>query len=392
MWSEEHRWTGSGWGTANQKGRIPAPTNLRTSEYRPGLMKLKYDWNGDEDQIEGFILYRSYNCPGRGDVIRAPLYSYGVDRHVYYSPWNEPAGCAYRYTMTAFGRYGESAPSQPLLGTTQSTFQAARVIFHKLKIHSLPDGSATGDIRLSVGPDHHTGSLWLQKKEYALDNLAMDGMIPNNRFGLILEKNADASIGFSVEMYDDQNRFDGDVCYGYISIKEEDLKKLTNTINHTISDTDNRCTVTLSITGLPDYSPPAGSRIMPQTDLYISKAYRTGYRVYAYVRRDYGDELDDARFLVQSSWGEYCESKPPLIYGTAERWVQGGGGYPPGLYYLDPKVDAFVNMVQTHPEKYSACPMKLLLRVTEGKPGDNPTFIDIDEANNENLIEISKIH
>ncbi|MBI9047339.1 MAG: FHA domain-containing protein [Anaerolineaceae bacterium] len=387
LWDSDLQWTGNGWVTSGAANGIPAPTNLKLSEKNPEHKEITYDWTGDNTLIDGFIFYRSYSCPGRGTVIRAPLYGWASSNSVGFYNKNEPAGCTYRYELSAYGRYGESARSEPLEGFTRTTNQVVKVEFQTLNIKNLPSGPARGQIDISTNGNSHSGSIWIEKKGYDLNFIPMDGMVPNNRMTAFIENNTDISIGFNITN-DDLRNLD---CGAYLKVKTEEIKNLTKTEIRTLTSTNKQCEMSVAISAIQDFQIPGGSRPPIQADLSITRITRFGYQVYALVQGNYYEIMDDARFLLQVSWGEYCENKPPLIIGQTEHIVNAGGGTPPGLYYIDPAVDLYVNSALQKPENPTECPKKLMLRVSPVDTGGHPSYLDTREDNNENLFDIEDL-
>ncbi|MBI9046443.1 MAG: FHA domain-containing protein [Anaerolineaceae bacterium] len=383
LWSSDLQWSSRGWVTSGTSGSIAAPTNLKLSENDPTFKTISFDWVGDRKAIDGFILYRSYSCPGRGTVIQAPLFGESLWQYMGIHSRNEPAGCAYRYEMSAYGRYGESPRSKPLEGITRTTNQIVKITFETLKVNNLPSGPTRGQVDITANANTHSGKIWLDEKLYSMNNIPMDGLIPNNQITVFVEEKQDIFLDFSIR---DINHMLN--CGAQMTLKADEIKNLTKTEKRTLSNSK-QCEMVVSISPSQEYQIPGGSRAPIETDLYVKEIKRLGFEVFANIDNDGSKmEFDDARFLLQASWGEFCEGKPPLIIGKTEHWVNTGGGTPPGLFYIDPQVDLYISGILQKPENKSSCPRKLKVSVTPVDNGTYASYIDTREDNNETLFDI----
>jgi hypothetical protein len=394
LWSEEMQWTGKGWTAPGEKSTILAPENLTIEDKSIGWRYLKWDWKGDKNTIDGFIVYRSYSCPGKKTLTRAPLYrDAALSKDIHFYVRNEPAGCAYKYQVSAYGRGGESALSNTLVGLTQdTTFQAARVTFETLEIYGFPGAGRRGGISLRIRGDQRSGSAWLREQTHTLDKMAFDGLTPNNRFGLILNDGDKTRVGYSVYWDDPNNTRDVSFCYGSEELSADDLKNLQGGAqSKKITSSDSRCVGNLLIAALPDYTIPGGSAPPVQSDLEIKVMSRVGYQVFAWVYKFGFDPLEGAKFLLQSKWGESCPGKPDHIYGSSDRWVWGSLDTPPGWYHLAPELDRFYEDAIRNQSTTPNCTRKVWITVSPGKPEDNAGWDDVDIFNNDAVFSFEEI-
>ena len=153
LWLEDTRWTGKG--TTDQ---IKPPPELRLAIKDVDVQdKLKskeiyachqgcdpagghvllWDFKGDENAIEGYIVYRGYSCPGLDGQMRAPQVLGKQYQGLNIPAKSEPVGCAARYQVSAFGPAGESAPSNEVTVSTASAISRVKVTFKDLTLSRL---------------------------------------------------------------------------------------------------------------------------------------------------------------------------------------------------------------------------------------------------------------
>jgi len=330
LWLENVAW---GQGSTTQ---IPPPSNLRVAANATEMAKmikcktqpcdpaatraLVWDWSGDPTKIEGYLLYRSYSCPGQDAQIVAPeVVQDATEQGKVVPAWTAPSGCAARYQVSAFGPAGESAPSAPLdvpasLATTRLPVTFQRLAFTK----PLPPAT-TGQIRLSVNPYLLSSPpIALQNPAYDLDKMALNDKMPNNAMPVNL--GAGDSLQFGYEIV---NLSTGtSMCKGQATFPApagNDWGKLSGT-THLLKDSN--CELTVGI-GKPDVL-SVGQTARPQADLGYppgpTPLKAIGKDVYATFLNWGPDDLSNNRIELTSYWVDPV-SGLPVNKQTAVRWL-----------------------------------------------------------------------
>ena len=400
-WLESVLWTGKGTTTT-----IQAPTNLRVESMTDTARVIAWDWNGDPQMIDGYILYRSYSCPGRTTDIRAPK-MLPVSQKTMFIPFSsEVLGCAYRYQVSAYGRMGESAASNAISGSTETKNAMANVTFEKLVINSIPGGDAA-QAKIAF----YVNQYRIESQNLALKPSVMnlyngsgkydDYDVRYASFGI----NEALTIGFSVSSFDEDGFLQpGRICQGEITLppiatwkkdKSGDLAFVDKTIRSSQGD----CEVSLKIKGwtvdaASEFFRGYGgtvSRAKPIADIEITEISRIGYSLYALIQNNGPDTLTYQPLKLNVQWGvngnfDNHDSQIIWVQENLPMWVHLS-------YALD---DDYHALCSPNPKKCSADQFKVYADI--GSYGDAPPWGEIDysyqerkENNNNKYYSLDKV-
>jgi LysM repeat protein len=306
IWIEDVRWTGKG-----TSSTIPAPTNLRIQQTTPTSRRITWDWNGEPSSIDGYILYRSYSCPGMDSKFHTPEMIAAPSRTTEITFRSEPMGCIYRYQVSAYGRKGESAASNSISGNTEGAYGIAGVEFSDITFSDLA-GDATTGVKVRVYVNQHRRSsdaYWVQENSYDFTKWVFDGRLPNNSFGVVLAEKEFLTVGFSVSGIDKKGYVSQDsICSGGAI-----LPPLTSWAKDqwstTIRSSDGSCEVNINLLAAQQpivTSSNDGEIVKPHTDIAVTRIASAGGQLFAYVENLGPDDLPNNSFSIVASWGDIC--------------------------------------------------------------------------------------
>ena len=291
LWIDDVKWTGKGTTTA-----IPAPTNLRLTKTTDVSREIAWDWKGDSQTIDGFILYRSHSCPGRETEILVPkmLPASFRDYELYFA--NEPAGCAYQYQISAYGRKGESAPSNAINGHTESKYAWVEIFFEDFK-------------NFNLRPDHAPLQTTFYVNHYRFTGTSKVGW---GYHKASFAENESLTIGFSVSSFNEDGYLQpGAVCQGSkivppISTWKYNKSAGAKVLREEIRSQDKTCELTITIVGYTkeasDEIPGVVSRTPPIVDIAITEFGRIGYQLYARIENHGPEKLSNHPILIETTW------------------------------------------------------------------------------------------
>jgi len=338
LWTEDVKWTGQG-----TTAKIPAPTNLRITNTSVTARTLAWDWSGDRSSIDGYLLYRSYSCPGMDTQILAPRMLTAAQMKAEIVFKTEPMGCIYRYQVSAFGRAGESPPSNPVSGGTESAYAIAAVTFQELKINDMPSGPSGVELRVYANNLRRTSDVyWVKEASYALNAWNLDGRRPNNSMGLSVGEKEFLTVGFSVSGVDPQGYVAQDsVCKGATILPPvAGWKQMPWTV--TIKSPDGACELTVELSGQKPQAGTGGAIVHPGADITITKVERIGNKVFAYIENKGPDDLPNNRIGFAVSWYKNLPNGYTEVTGHLYRhdiWIQSNL---PQWVHLDDTLDDFL--------------------------------------------------
>jgi LysM repeat protein len=403
LWIAEQRWTGLGYTAPGASSApIPAPTNLKEANQGDAnyYRMLTWDWSGDKKTIDGFILYRTFSCPGQKALTRSPMVipvsGKGQGNWAQIDKRNEPAGCGFKYQVSAFGRYGESAVSKPVEGQTQSTYTDVTITFKDLNISNLPAGNPIGQFDLAVNQYHHqTDTIALQTGRYNLSGVFIAGDLPNNSYSVKLGEDESARIHFYVNHVKNGRIIEGGICSGFIHLSPPD-QWASPTSTYTINSiSGGPCTVNVEVSRGVSTTPTGGQTIKPQADLQIWNVARVGKAVYAEIGNRGPDDLTNANIFLAVYSGRYCADtgdftdKSSLYSGNSWAGMTAGNA---GWFHISKVVDDYVDRYKNNPQSPSStlCPPALWVEVW---PDANTpdTLIDPDTTNDDYKIAVRSI-
>jgi LysM repeat protein len=400
LWSAEQTWTGLGYTVpGSSSAAIPAPTDLREHGWYASKFDriLDWKWSGDPKTIDGFILYRTYSCPGQKTVTHSPLVLLASIREVSLDRRNEPTGCAYKYQVSAYGRYGESAVSNAVEGQTQSLYTNVKVTFLDLTISGLPTDQTKGEIVLAVNQFHRqTDPLVLQTGRTNLSGLLISGDIPNNTFVIDLGDQEGTWIHYYVNQIKDGQVLQGGICKGSLSLRPPDQWESSSYTEVVKALNGGPCKLTVEFSKGASSQPTSGETITHQADLQILNVVRVGQNVYAEISNRGPDDLTRTNVKLLAYSGRYCEETG--VFSTEaslsrnQTWSEISAGSSVWMY-ISINVDSQVNHFLHKPEtpKEGVCPRGLNLKVEPGGLYLRDSYEDPNDKNNEFNILLSSI-
>lgn len=180
-WFENWVWTGKATNPS-----LPVPTNLKLDASSGShILTWDYDEYRKRIDLDGFIVYRLYSCPGGDENMQYPLVTAKDPQKATISTVNMPPGCSCSYQVSAFGRGGESArsASQKEKCTTGKPIANVNVIFNKLYIDpKLISQPVSGEIYLSANQfSRYSDTLVLDGGDHDLSPVLFNGMKNNNQ-------------------------------------------------------------------------------------------------------------------------------------------------------------------------------------------------------------------
>jgi LysM repeat protein len=303
------------YGGSYSSTQLPAPTKLELVENSlHGTRKLEWDWTGDQNLLDGYVIYRSYSCFGQETEVRAPLVigkkvtSYSLPS-IY-----EPQGCTYKYQVTALGRLGESKPSNAVTGKTEDTFGVAYVTFKQVKITDL-DTAQSGEFYFQAAQadiiDRHSTPMWLEKPDdhgyiiYPGEKMFLEGKSPNNTITLVLNPEYSMELTFKVSGLREGKTQPGSICSKGIDLEPSVWNQPNST--HTLKTDDGKCEAIVEITAVPPAVGASGQQALPQADLEIRKVAKIGTKNYVNIYNNGPQDLQSASIVVPNAWGgEVC--------------------------------------------------------------------------------------
>jgi len=392
VWIEEQQWTGQGTSAA-----LPAPANLRVLESSTTARTLTWDWAGSPDAVDGFLLYRSYSCPGSDSELYVPQMMPFSPQQAVVKLKSEPVGCVYRYQVSAFGRAGESAPSNSLTGETQSSYGIAGIRFDSITFNGLPDNTAA-QLQLFVNQHQRTSAAYLlDPGSYALADWVIGSRRPNHALSLPLGEKEFLTIGFSVGEVDDQGVVSpASICRGAVILPPLSIWNQPDW-STTITSSDGTCQVAVSLDSQPPLPAPSGGIVLPQADIKFGKIAHFGNQVFAYLINSGPDDLPNNSLILtyhaanlcpdtQLSRIDFNEVRPIRIQSSLPQWV-----------YLSLGVDALYIDSITDPDwsgSIGNCQFGFFVSYAhpEGPDGQpDPNFVDPDPDDNVLFIAMDQI-
>ncbi|MEW5961420.1 MAG: fibronectin type III domain-containing protein, partial [Chloroflexota bacterium] len=338
LWIADVQWTGQG-----TSDRIPPPKNLKLSGEYDTFRWLTWEWSGDKNSIDGYILYRSYSCPGMDTQIYAPQMIPASEKEAKIILKSEPMGCAYRYQVSAYGRAGESAPSNALTGNTEAAYTVVAVTFKELKILKMPYGP--GGVQLKLYANQHrrlSDIYWVDEASYALNAWNLDGRRPNNGLGLALAQKESLTLSFSVSGVDSQGyvaqdsicKWDGSVP----PVGSWSQSKLT----YTVTSPNGNCELTIELSAQQPQATSSGGVLHPTADITVTQVARIGNKVFAYIENKGPDDLPNNLIGFSVSWFKILPNGYTEVTGHRydhDLWAQSNL---PQWVHLDDELDKFL--------------------------------------------------
>ena len=226
---------------------------------------------------------------------------------------SEPMGCIYRYQVSAFGRKGEIAVSNPLDGDTEASYGIASVTLSEIKFNSLPQGAEAVKIDFYVNQHHReTNARWIFLDTFDLKNWIIDGRQPHNNFGLPLGEKEFLTIGFTVSGVANTGHVSqNSVCSGASILPPLSVWK-QDSWSTVVRSTDGTCELTVNLTSQPPQPTSSGAIVRPQADLSIGDVSFVGNKVFAHLENNGPDPLPFNRVFLGATLGYQCRGKDDI--------------------------------------------------------------------------------
>ena len=302
------------YGGAYSGAQLPAPTNLKLAE-NPihNFRNLTWEWNGDPNKLDGYMIYRSYSCLGQETEVRAPAFTGKALKGFSIPKIYEPQGCGYSYRVSALSKLGESKLSEPLTGMTEDTFGIVYLTFKDITIKDMEGDAHSGSIRLQAGyMSRKSNPMWLENGTYTGASLYMDGKSPNDTFTVVLSPEESLNVAFSVYGSYAGKSYQSDICGKAIVISPADWTK--NKYEHTLTSNDGSCEATVELTSVPPAAGASGQRVRAQADLEIRNLAYIGNKIYINLYNNGPQDLQSIYINIQQSRGYVCDIKN--LYST----------------------------------------------------------------------------
>jgi hypothetical protein len=322
-----------------------------------------------KDKIDGFILYRKYTCPGQERPATAPQLVKALAEGFLIEPINEPVGCDAEYWVSAYGRAGESAPSNVVSAKTTSSVAIVTVSFNELKT----DNPQSSSVTLLANEYYRVSSQMYMPSPFQLSQLPFDGMTGNNVIPVQLREDDSLTLGLKLTEWD--------------FTVDPPTQKVTCDIEKTISPAKDgweglkATAVTLDSGKVPDCSVKvelngrgpvkAGKEIRPEADVMVADLQAIGGDIYVRLHNNGPDRLPSNQVKLKLKLGKE-KGKPNINEPAITRW------WPP---------DKSQTMVKLYTIPASEDPVKLLKELfftVEVAPVD---FTDPDTSNNAKVDE-----
>lgn len=265
---------------------------------------LFWDWTGDKDAIEGYILYRGYSCPGQEGESKAPLVLNKEYQGINIPPKTEPVGCVARYQVSAFGRAGESDPSKELVLDTAPAVSRVRVTFKDLLLSQ----QTTDQIHLQANQYHRTSEEMAIQAKTALNlnEVRFGGKKPNNALTVNLDQGETLQVSLLV---------------GFCQLEPSKPLDPTKPGTYPLHFQGNQgeCWGTVEIGALETVS--AGEMARPEADISFMAPSLSGKDVYVQLDNLGPDSLAANRVKLESYWvTPGTKDKPLSPRQTSIRW------------------------------------------------------------------------
>jgi LysM repeat protein len=245
FWLEDWLWNGKASNSSNST--LPAPYNVHVYDKPEFGDRSALSWDYDkkyQDDLDGFIIYRQFNCPA-GDVkIQYPLVASPELRYIGFL--NEPVGCDCAYEVSAFGKGGESkrvGPPSTESCITERPTDAAEVTFKSVSIRGNLGWGYTGQVTIAANEIVRTSN-WQRiegDKVYQLNEFHFNGKRPNNSMFVVLKGGTSLAVKLDFHITD--------MCSGSLTIKKLDFTWKGSEGDYTIKSADGDCKVVVSFQG-----------------------------------------------------------------------------------------------------------------------------------------------
>jgi len=340
IWIEDRQWTGQG-----TDPTLTGPTNLRVLRTSSSGRVITWDFAGELRDLEGFILYKRYSCPGMETQIRAPqlLPSASAEAEIVFS--SEPMGCVYQYQVSAFSRAGESPASNTIHGETEAAYALAGVTFKEIDFGSLPDRAVPVILNMYVNHHRRTSSIVnVSEGGYNLSSWVLNGRSPHNSLGLVLGQKEFLTIGFSASsIHRDSDGYvsSGVLCRGVTILPPVDSWSKPE-LKLKIRSADGSCTLSVELNSQRSEATSSGGIVKPQADISVTEVRQIGDMVFARIENKGPDELPANRIGYTVSWFKIVAGGFTQVTGhryNHDLWVQSSL---PQWIHLDDALDGFL--------------------------------------------------
>lgn len=272
---------------------------------------------GAKDKIDGYILYRKYTCPGQDRPATAPeLVVASADGFVI-APISEPVGCDAEYRVSAYGRAGESAPSNIVSAKTASSVAIVSVSFSELRTPKPQSRS----VRLSANEYSRVSGQMYMPGILQLNELPFADMTGNNVIAVHLNEDDSIQLGVTLTKWDrsvPKKPVEETTCdIGKTIMPPNDgwegVKNMPVTLDSGAKPT---CSVEIELNGRGAVK--AGNEIRPEADVRIVALASVGRDIYVVLLNKGPDLLPSNQIKLRAEWAK--KGEPDILLPDFTRW------------------------------------------------------------------------
>jgi len=373
------------------------PQNLTVDSNYKDARRLQWKYEANL-QPDGFLLYRSYSCPGQEAVIQAPIYipnqpararQYDINFHT------EPGGCRYVYELASMDTCGQSRRSNAVTGDTEAG-DVLQVTFKQLKILDMPtaDKFPAASLTLRAGYLSRKSNIFSVNTgtNKLLAHALIAGKTLNNTFELVLGASQSPEVFFAVNGIDAL----GDEIFASVCVDTLTLPPIADWPDkqrtEVIQSFDGNCEMTVEFNLVKAKADKTGTTVLPEADLGITDIATIGKRYYARIVNNGPNQLTNNQIWVQPRFGARCPDG--VFYTTSPHydldvwianntplWVYLGDDYSELAGKI---VDRFLSgedLEQVSPGG-ERCPFALFAELREHDDLYNYSYTDNNQTNN----------
>ncbi|MCJ7434089.1 MAG: LysM peptidoglycan-binding domain-containing protein, partial [Anaerolineales bacterium] len=242
FWLEDWLWDGKDTNPA-----LPVPHDVKV-DLDSWTRYISWKYNGSTDNLDYFIVYRQYNCPGGNTRIEYPLVAEKSRLRANLDLDVEPVGCSCIFQVSAFGNGGESNRSEPTQGTceTKKPTDAVEITFSSMTINpDLVPKPTSGQVHIFANEvSKHSNEMVLEGRTYSFQDIHLGGITNNNNLFVVLKNNG-SSLAVNLNFYV------SNLCQGTLTVKKLGFDWKNVEGFYTIKSPDGNCEVVVSLKGSP---------------------------------------------------------------------------------------------------------------------------------------------
>jgi LysM repeat protein len=394
LWIDDVKWVGR-WTNSKIKApylRAPTKDEAGTKEMKAKISQCKttqcdarttralvWDWQVDKktaDQLESFIFYRLYSCPGEDAKLAAPQVVQPTERGVLIPARAEFPGCAVRYQVSAYGSFGESPLSNALDLVETPPIVRLRVTFKTLEARLKGNSVYVNPVFLANHYKRGTSGEYytLKSGTQDLSKLLLSGKTGNNFVLVDLAEGDSLQIGFTLKGKTSEFHF-----FSWPAGKSwQDFPRTTDIIELKDGDDSYKLTVEIGAEGKV-----AAEDVRLSADIGVQQLRWCGQNLCVLVYNLGPDSITSAELALKWVWRKYEAPHQPGYSYTVHRWVS-----------LPPDGSQWVKLMSTKDPSWPMPALPVIMDITvtplESSNVKYPRFDDPDPSNNTGWISIDK--